>query len=57
MVDYQGPRVVVGAVKELMAMSTYKKQKYHYQLSLFLFSNNVDLKNDNRKYRKSFQIF
>jgi len=35
-------------------METYKNR---YQLCLFLFINNVDLKNDNRNYRKSFWIF
>jgi len=33
-----------GAEKELRAMETYKKQKNRYQLCLFLFINNVDLK-------------
>ena len=42
-----------GAVKELRAMESYKKQRNRYQLRLFLFINNVDLKNDNRNYRKS----
>ena len=42
------------AVKMLRAMETYKKQKNRYQLCLFLFINNVDLKNNNRNYRKSF---
>jgi len=37
-----------GAVKELMAMETYKKEKNRNQLCLPLFSNNVDLKNNNR---------
>jgi len=43
-----------GAVKELRAMATYNKQKGRYQLCLFLFINNVDLKNNNRDYRKPF---
>jgi len=38
-------------------METYKKQKNNYQLRLFLFINNVDFKNHNRNYRKSFWIF
>jgi len=33
-------------------MEAYKKNRY--QLRLFLFINNVDLKNNNRNYRKSF---
>ena len=33
------------------------KTKNHNQLCLFLFINNVDLKNDSRNYRKSFWIF
>jgi len=37
-------------------METYKKQKNIYQLCLFLFINNVDLKNNNKNYRKSFGI-
>jgi len=41
-----------GAEKQLMAMETYTK--YRYKLCLFLFINNVNLKNTNRKYRKSF---
>jgi len=36
------------AVKMLRAMETYKKQKNRYQSCLFLFNNNVDLKNNNR---------
>jgi len=40
-----------GAVKELRAMETYKK-KSRYQLCLFLFSNNNDIQNNNRNYRK-----
>jgi len=43
-----------GLVKELRAMESYKKQKDRYQLCLLLFINNVDLKNNNRNYRKSF---
>jgi len=35
-------------------METYEKQKIRHQLCLFLFINNVDLKNNNRNYRKSF---
>jgi len=35
-------------------METYKNR---YKLCLFLFMNNVDLKNDNRNYRKPFSIF
>ena len=45
------------AVKALSAMETYKKQTNRYQLCLFLFSNNVDLKNNNKNYRKPFWIF
>jgi len=30
-------------------METYKKQKNRYQLCSFLFINNVDLENNNRK--------
>jgi len=29
-------------------METYKKQKKRYQLCLFLFINNVDIKNNNK---------
>jgi len=43
-----------GAVKMLRAMETHKKQKNRYQVCFFLFINNVDLKNNNRNYRKSF---
>jgi len=43
-----------GAAKMLKAMETYKKQKNRYQLCLFVFINNVDLKNNNRNYRKLF---
>jgi len=43
-----------GAVKQLRAMETYKKQKNRYQLCFFLFINNVDLKNININYTKSF---
>jgi len=43
-----------GAVKQLRAIGTYKKQKNRYQLCLFLFISNVDLKNNNRNYKKSF---
>jgi len=43
-----------GAIKQLWAIETYKKQKNRYQLCLCLFINNVDLKNNNRNYRKSF---
>jgi len=35
-------------------METYKKQKNRYLLRLFLFINNVDLKNNIRNYKKSF---
>jgi len=38
-------------------MKTYKKQKNRCQLSLFLFSNNVDLKNNNKNCRKPFWSF
>jgi len=43
-----------GAVKQLRAMETFQKQKNRYQVCLFLFINNVDLKNNNRNYRKLF---
>jgi len=43
-----------GTVKQLRAIGTYKKTKKRYQLCLFLFINNVDLKDNNRNYRKSF---
>ena len=55
----QGPRSsgsVGRAVKMLRAMETYKKQKNRYHLCLFPFINNVNLKNNNRNYRKSFRI-
>jgi len=38
-------------------METYKKTKNRYQLRLFLFNNNVNLKNNNRNYRKPFWIY
>jgi len=44
-----------GARKQLRAIETSKKDRY--QLCLFLFTNNVDLKNNNRRDRKSFWIF
>jgi len=37
-------------------METYKNQKNHNQLCLFLFSNNVNLKNNNRNYKKNLWI-
>jgi len=40
-----------GGVKQLRATGNYIKQKHRYQLCLFLFINNVDLKNNNRNYR------
>jgi len=43
-----------GTVKKFRAMETDKKQKNCYLLCLFLFINNVYLKNNNRNYRKSF---
>ena len=46
-----------GAVKELRAIETWKKQKERYQLCLFLQSNNVDLKKNSRNYRKPFWIW
>jgi len=39
------------AVKELRAVETYKKS---LPICLFMFSNNVDLKNINTNYIKSF---
>jgi len=42
-----------GEKKELRAMETYKKQRNCYQLRLFLFINNVDLKNNNKNYIES----
>ena len=44
-----------GAVKQLRAMETYKKQK-SLPICLFVFINNVHLKNNNRNYIKSFWI-
>ena len=44
-------------VNELRAMEAYKKQINRYQLCLFLFSNNVDFKNNNINYRKPFSNF
>ena len=43
-----------GTVKELRAVQIYKKTKTRYQLRLFLFSNDVELKNNTRNYRKPF---
>jgi len=37
-------------------METYKKQKNRYQSPLFLLINNVDLKNDNRNFRKPLEF-
>jgi len=45
-----------GALKKLRAMETYEKQINRYQLSLLLFNNNVDLKNNKRNYRKCISI-
>jgi len=42
-----------GSVKALWEMQTYKKKNYS-PISLFLFSSNVDLKNNNRECRKPF---
>jgi len=39
------------------AVETYEKQRNHYQLCVFLFINNVDLKNNNIDYRKLYWIF
>ena len=44
------------AVKELNAMETYRKQN-SLPTCLFLFRNNVDLKNNNTSYRNPFRIF
>ena len=41
-----------GAVEELRAMETCKKQKSRCQLCLFLRSNNVDLNNNSRNHWK-----
>jgi len=41
-----------GAVKELRAIKSCKKQKIVTDYALFLLSNNVDLKNANRNYGK-----
>jgi len=38
-------------------METYKKQENRYNLCFFLFINSVDLKNNNRNYRRSFWVF
>jgi len=38
-------------------METYRKQKICYRICLFLFSSNVDLKNNNKHYRKTLWIF
>jgi len=42
-----------GPVTELRTVETNKKQENRYQLCLFLFINNLDLKNNNKTYRKS----
>jgi len=42
-----------GGVKTLRAIETYKKDRYH--LWLFLFINDADFKNNNKNYRKSFR--
>jgi len=49
-----GTAVGHGGVKELREMGTCKKQKNRYQICLFLFSNDVDLKNNTRIYKKTF---
>jgi len=41
-----------GAIKELKAMEACKKHTNRYQLCLVLRSNNSDLKNNSRTYRK-----
>jgi len=38
-------------------MENYKKTKNRYQLRMFLFGYNVDLKNNSRNRRKPFWIF
>jgi len=38
-------------------MQPYKKQKKRYHLCLFLFSNNIDFKNNTRNYEKAFLKF
>jgi len=43
-----------GAVQELRAMEACKNQTNRYQLCLFLRSNNVDLTNNSRNYRRPF---
>jgi len=42
------------AVKMLWQWKLIKNKKNRYQLCLFLFINNVDLKNNNENCRKSF---
>jgi len=48
-----GAAVGQGGNKRVECSGNLKK----CQLFLFLFSNNVDLKNNNRNYRKPFRIF
>jgi len=58
--DNQGYRSrdrVRGSAKELGTMETYKNTKKSLPICLFLLSNNVDLKNNNRNYRKPLRIF
>ena len=43
-----------GSVKALREMQIYKKTQNFSPLCLFLLSNNVDLKNNNREYRTPF---
>jgi len=50
-----GAAVGQGGVIELSAVETYKKSRY--QLCSFLFSNNGDLKNNNRNFRKTLLNF
>jgi len=47
-----GTAVGQGAVKELAPIEACKKQTNRYRLCLLLRSNNVDLKNNSRNYRK-----
>ena len=59
-VSKQGRRKTVGkgeAVKGLRAIETCKKQKIMLPIMLFLFSNNADLKNNTKNYRKTFLSF
>jgi len=46
-----------GAIKKLRTIKIYKKQNNRKSICLLLFSNNVDIKNNNRNYKKKHSEF